>query len=226
MTVSFANVSSTALARDYPPAPWTLWGTCLVGLFAVRAAAVEPLVPEPLRLLRLPVGLASGYIAVGRFGPGSTFEYSQLLAGVLVRHKNRIAPYLTHIAMDQDRPQRGARDLWHLMGQRWQFQWDFDDPVASSVQVWDGVRLVCRMQDVPINARLWPLKWNTPLINVLEEQELALIGGHFQVKMARVAWKFQPGPDGPLMPLKPVGPLLTLVIKGQAAIQPLQPIEA
>lgn len=215
---------TTALARDYPPAPWTQWGSALIATFAVRAEAVAALVPPPLTLLSLPGGLALAYLSVWRFGPGSTLEYSELVAGVVVRHGMRPGPYVTHIAVDSARSQRAGRELWHLPKQLWRFEWDFSPP-QTSVRVWDGIRLVCAMSEVPLNARLWPLRTNLPFLNPIEDT-MALLVGDAHVRVARVPWRLQLGPEGPLALFKPVGPLLTAVLKGRIHIQPLQPLDS
>lgn len=215
---------TTALARDYPPPPWTLWGSALVASFAVRAEAVAPLVPAPLKLVSIPGGLAIGYLAVCRYGPGSTLEYSELIAGVLVRHGLRPGPYVSHIAVDSHRSQRAGRELWHLPKQLWRFEWHLQPP-QTSVRVWDGIRLVCAMSEAPHSTRLWPLRANLPFLNPIDDA-IALLVGDADVRVAWVPWRLQIGPDGPLTAFQPVGPLLTAAVKGRIHVHPLQPLES
>ncbi len=207
----------------YPPPPWLLWGSALVAVFSVRAADAEALVPAPLSLVRVPGGLAAGYLAVMRYGAGSTLEYSELIAGVLVRHKTRFGPFVTHIGVDSQPAQRAGRELWYLPKQRWHFEWAFDQPEAS-VQVWDGIRLVCAISQVPRNARMWPLRTSTTFLN-LRGQDVGTITGNFDIRITSTPWRLQPGPDGPLMPLKPASRVLTFVARGVAQLQGLEIVE-
>lgn len=213
-----------ALARDYPPPPWTLWGSALVASFAVRAEAVAPLIPSSLKLVTIPGGLAIGYLAVCKYGPGSTLEYSELIAGILVRHGMRPGPYVTHIAVDSPRSQRGGRDLWHLPKQLWRFEWELEPP-QTTVRVWDGVRLVCVLSEAPHAVRLWPLRMSLPFLNPIDDA-VALLVGDADGRIARVPWRLQLGPDGPLTAFEPVGPKLTAVVKGRIHVHPLQPLDA
>lgn len=213
---------NTALTRDYPPAPWMLWGSMLAASFAIRAEAVAALVPPALKLVRVPGGLTMGFLAVCRYGPGSTLEYSELLAGVLTRHGARPGPYVTHIAVDNPRSQRGGYALWRLPKQLWRFDWEFD-PLQTSVQVWDGLRLVCVISGVPANARLWPMRTRVPFLQPLDDG-VALLVGDAEGRVAWKPWRLQLNPDGPLAAFKPVGPLLTTVARGRVRIEPLQPL--
>lgn len=218
--------TSTPLARDYPPAPWTMWSSVVFASFAVRAKAVASLVPPPLELMRMPGGLALAYLAVGRHDPPSTIESSELLAGVLVRHASRLAPapHVLYNGVDNRRSQRGGYALWHLPRQLWQFEWH-TGTIEHQVHIWDGTRLVCSISKIPIKTRLLPVSFRTTLLNVIEEGEVALIVADLKVRIARAAWQFQPGPDGPLAAFKPVGPMISSIVKGYAQLEPLQPLE-
>jgi hypothetical protein len=211
----------TVLSRIYyPPAPWLLRGSALAATFAVRAEAVAGLVPEPLKLVRVPFGLAMGYIGVARYSIGSTLEYSELVAGVVARYQNHIGPYVTHIGVNRSIAQRAGRELWYLPKQLWHFEWVFDQP-ETSVRIWDGVRLVCSISEAPLEATFWPFRNRLSFLN-LRGTDVALIPGDFNLGLATLTCKLQIGPDGPLTPLKPVGPLVTVAAKGTVEVLPLQ----
>ncbi len=217
------SVERTALlTHGYPPPPWTLWGSALAASFLVRSSAVEDLVPPPLKLLTLPGSRAFGQLAIARYGPGSTLEYSELIATVLVRHGVRIASYVTHIAVDNFRSQCGGREIWHLPKQFWRFEWHLEPPEAS-IRVWDGVRLVCSLTRAPLNARFWPVRTRLPVL-VPTGEKVSLLLSEIDARFARVAWQLQPGPDSPLAAFKPAGRLLTTAMKGRLHIPALQPL--
>jgi hypothetical protein len=207
----------------YPPPPWLLHGSALVATFPVRAAAVEAFTPAPLSLMRLPGGLAMGYLGVARYVPGSTLSYSELVAGVLVRHRTRFAPYITHIGVDSEPSQRAGRELWYLPKQLWQFEWELEQPEIG-VRVWDGIRLVCAISGAPANARLLPLQMGLTFLN-LRGTDAATFKGDFALRMAPRAWKLQIGPDGPLVPLAPAGRTFSFVIKGAVTLHGLHVLE-
>lgn len=210
----------TALARNYPPAPWTLRGSALLAMFAVRAADVAALVPPPLTLVTLPGGLATAYIAFGRYGPGSTLEYNEVIAGLFVRHGLRPGPCVTHIAADSLRSQQGSREIWRLPKQIYQFEWETDD-LRAALRVWRGVTLVCSATEIPLNARMLPLRSNVPFLHVADG-EPALLRGDFDLRVSRVPWELQIGPDGPLQAFAPVGRVFTSVARGSVTVQPLR----
>ncbi len=213
---------TTTLTRGYPPPPWTLWGSALAASFLVQSSAVEGLVPPPLKLLKLPGSRAFGQLAIARYGAGSTLEYSELIATVLVRYGVRIASYVTHIAVDNSRSQRGGHEIWHLPKQFWRFEWNLEPPEAG-VRVWDGARLVCAINRAPLNARFWPIRTRLPVL-VPTDEGVSLLSSEIDARFARVAWQLQPGPDGPLAGFKPAGRLLTTAMKGRLHIPALQPL--
>jgi hypothetical protein len=214
----------TELARlYYPPPPWRLYGSALLASFRVQAETVAPLVPAPLSLVRLPGGLVTGYLAVWRYSAGSTLQYSELLAGVLARHRTRIAPYVTHAGVDSQPAQRAGRELWYLPKQLWQFEWTFDQP-ETAVRVWDGIRLVCTISGVPTNAHFWPLHTSVTFLNT-RGTAAATITGKFDLGVAPAPWQLQIGSDSPLVPLKPAGRLLTFALKGSADVEALHVLE-
>lgn len=213
-------MASKALVLDYPPAPWTLQGSALTAAFPVRAEAAAALVPAPLSLVSLPGGLAMAFLGVARYGPGSTLEYSELVAGLVVRHGVRVGPYVSHIAVDNQRSQRGGIELWHLPKQLWRFEWELDTE-QSTVRVWDGVLLVCTISEAPASARLWPLRLTVPFLQPVGAN-VALLNAEFALRTNRAPWQLQIGPSGPLTALRPAGPLLTTVARGQVVIPALE----
>lgn len=211
----------TELARFYyPPPPWVLRGSGLIATFRVQAEQVRALVPEPLSLVSLPGGLAMGYLAVWRYGAGSTLEYSELLAGVMARHRLRFGPYVTHIGVNTRPSQRAGRELWYLPKELWEFDWTFGEQ-TTEVRVWDGARLICVVGGAPSNARFLPLRTSLTFLN-LRGTQVATIKGDFDVGIAPVPWDLQIGPDGPLLALTPAGRRLSFALKGVAEVQPLE----
>lgn len=218
------GASRASLVRSYPPPPWTLSGSFLFAGFPVRAAAVADFAPSPLKLVSLPGGLALGAIGVGQYGPGSTLEYSELIAGVMVRHGLRPGLYVVHIGVDSLQSQQGGRELWRLPKQLWRFEWEIG-PRQVGVRVWNGVTLVCTMSGAPRNARLWPLRAS---LNAFSGQGAAagVFTSDCDLRVNRASWRLQIGPDGPLTAFAPAGPLLTAAGRGMATVQPLQPLDA
>ena len=93
------------------------------------------------------------------------------------------------------------------------------------MRVWEGSRLICTISRIPVKTRLFPISLRVTLFNTIEEDEAGMMVADLKVRIAKVSWEFQPGPDGPLAELKPVGPLITSVVKGNAQFEPLQPME-
>ncbi len=216
-----SSMQPTDLARiHYPPPPWVQWGSMLISTFLVAAANVEPFIPPPLNLLVLPGNLAMGYVAVSRYTSGSTRTYSEVLAGAIVRYKNRYGPFVTQSGVDDVQAQVGGQAIWNLPRQPWRFAWEFDEH-ETRVQVWDNVRLVLRITDVPPQTRLYPASFKASILNTVGEQA-ALIPGTYMLRASPIRWTFQLPPDSPLAYLRPSTPVATMIVKGVADIDALK----
>jgi hypothetical protein len=75
---------------------------------------------------------------VGRYGPGSTLEYSELIAGVVVRRGWRIGLRVTHIYVDSEASLEGGRAIWGLPKELAEFDWS-----EAGVTVTQGTRRIC-----------------------------------------------------------------------------------
>lgn len=213
----------TALSRvSYPPPPWLLYGSALFASFRVQAERVAALIPPPLSLIRIG-SLAAGYLFVARYGPGSTLEYSELIAGTTVRYGRRFGLFVTHIGVDSQVSQRGGQELWYMPKHLWQFEWG-NAPPETQVRVWDGTRLVCTLSGAPLKATFWTLHTSLTFLN-LRGSDVAIITSEFDVGVAPIPWEFQLGPDGPLTPLTPIGRLVTFALKGGIEVQALHVLE-
>lgn len=213
------------LARvHYPPPPWVQWGSMLIASFLLPAARVAEIIPPPLSLLTVPGNLAMGYIAVSRYTSGSTRTYSEVLAGAIVQYKNRYGPYVTQSGVDDVQAQVGAQQIWNLPRQPWRFEWEFDER-ETRVRVWDDVRLVLSITDVPPQTRLYPASFNASILNTVGEQA-AIIPGSYMLRASPVTWKLQLPPDSPLAYLRPSTPTATLIVKGVADIDALELLPA
>lgn len=205
----------------YPPPPWLLQGSALFATFGVPLERIEQLgtvLPEPLSLVSLPGRVAMGYLLINRYTFGSTLEYSELIAGLVVRRGYRLGPYILQAGVDNERAQRAWRDLWRLPRQLWHFAWNFSQP-ETSVQVWDGLRLVCTLSGIPQKTRLFPLSLTTSTYAQVGGQ-LVTLPSDLSVRVARTTWHLQVGPDGPLATLQPASHLVTFVVKGMVELQP------
>ncbi len=212
---------ATSLARiTYPAPPWVLWGSMLVATFLLRADAVRERIPDPLQLITLPGGFAMGFIAVSRYTAGSTREYSEVLAGTVVRYHNHYGPFITESGVDDRQAQMGGQEIWKLPRQLWRFDWEFDER-ETRVRVWDGVRLVLQISDVPTQARLFPSSLHASMLNAVAGQA-ALIPGTYMIRATSAAWNLQLPPDSPLAYLRPTSPIATLIIKGVADVDALK----
>jgi hypothetical protein len=203
---------TTAITMDYPPPPWTLMGSVMVAAYPVAADAAAGFVPTPLKLVTAPGGRAMAYLAIARYGPGSTLEYSELIAGFLVRHGARVSPFISHVAVDNPRSMRGGIDHWQLSKRLWGFEWQVGKD-AAEVRVWDGVTLICSISEAPSNARLWPVRMTVPFFNFANGPQL--INCDFALRTTRVPYKVQVGPSSPLTGHHPAGPLLTTIGRGK-----------
>ena len=97
----------------YPPAPWQLTGQLYGSVWAVPFKVFRGELPpdfEPLVGLGW-VGPFAGFVD---YQEGSTLQYHELIAGLLVRLKGswRYAFTVTHMWVDDEASKWGGRELW------------------------------------------------------------------------------------------------------------------
>jgi acetoacetate decarboxylase len=113
----------------WPPAPWTLRGRALhtVQLVPVREVVAREVVPRTVKVVSVLPGFTAGGVYVARYGPGSTLEYSELIAvAALVRRSGRVGIWISDIFVDSDASIAGGRAIWALDKQRAEFEWSDD----------------------------------------------------------------------------------------------------
>jgi hypothetical protein len=107
--------------------------------------------------------------------------------------------------------------MWYLPKHFWRFDWRFSQH-ETSVHVWDGARLVCAVEGVPANTRLFPLRWSSSVLNTYGAV-VGTIPVDLDLRVASVPWELKLSPESPLQPLAPQGRLFTFVLKGVAEVR-------
>lgn len=128
---------------SYPSAPWHLKGCAYVSLHLVDYNKARSHVPSYLDLVSVLPGYTVGGVYVSRYGAGSVLQYSELIVVPgLVKHRNTIGAWISHIYVDNPDSVAGGREIWGLPKEIAQFDWH-DRP---SVVVKQSDRILCAMQ--------------------------------------------------------------------------------
>lgn len=105
----------------------------------VRVRDVAPFVPPGLVIQPVLPGYTVASTLLSYYGPESTLEYNELVvAGALVRHRGRVAPFVTHIYVDSERSVTGGRRMG-LPKELATFDWNGRAPSTARVTRVDGV---------------------------------------------------------------------------------------
>lgn len=98
---------------EYPPAPWRLTGQLYGSVWAVPFKAFRAELPPDFEPL-VELGWLGPFAGFVDYQEGSTLQYHELIAGVLVRLKGswRYAFTVTHMWVDDEASKWGGRELW------------------------------------------------------------------------------------------------------------------
>jgi acetoacetate decarboxylase len=100
---------------NYPPSPWLLTGYATQTLHLVEIDRARQFVPPQLEIVAVLPGktIASTYIS--EYKPGSVLEYNELIiAPALVKNRNKIGGWVSHIYVDNLDSVAGGREIWGL----------------------------------------------------------------------------------------------------------------
>jgi acetoacetate decarboxylase len=174
-------------ALNPPDPPWILDGSGISALDLVRMDRCSGFLPsgvEPVAVL--PKRTVAGFF-VGRYGRGSTLEYSELIAVcALVRAAGRYGFWVSHIYVDHELSRAGGRQIWGLPKELAEFDW-----TEGGVTV--------RRSGVPLLDVSWrwpvpgiPLRGWVPVLSARNGQLMDFRGtGNTRARLVRARWRSQ-----------------------------------
>lgn len=135
-----------------PPLPWSLRvrGEAVVSVHAVDAVRARRLVPRQLKLLPIWPGRGVAGVWLAEYGPGSTLQYRELMAGCAVLWRGRPAVWVTHVFVDSRPSLVGGREQ---LGVPKQMAW-FRERTGGRVEVTGERGAVCALR-LRRPVRLW-----------------------------------------------------------------------
>lgn len=127
---------------NYPAAPWTLKGHAYATLHLIDVARASKFIPTNLEIVQTLPGKTIGGVFLGKYEAGSTLTYGELIvvAG-LVRHRETVGAWISHIYVDNPSSIAGGREIWHLPKEDAQFFWRSSDQGGAIVR--QGERVLC-----------------------------------------------------------------------------------
>ncbi len=126
---------------SYPVAPWQLYGTALQSLHAIDLATARQFVPLDFELVSMLPGKTFGSLYLSVYEAGSTLQYHELIvAPALVRYRDKIGAWISHIYVDNPASVAGGRNIWGLPKELADFTWHDREIVVSQ-----GHNSLCRV---------------------------------------------------------------------------------
>lgn len=108
-----------------PPAPWTLQGEALIGIKLVREDLARRLVPPDARIIRVWPGRTVAMLYLSEYRQSPVGEYREFIfSPALIRRKDRVGFWISHIFVDHQRSLLAGRSIWALPKQEASIQWN------------------------------------------------------------------------------------------------------
>ena len=127
---------------SYPPAPWTLKGYAIQTLHLSSIQRSRIFVPSQLDIISVVPGQTLSGVYLSTYKSGSTMEYNELIVvAALVRYRNQIGAWISHIYVDSEDSVAGGREIWGLPKELAQFTWG-----NNSVSVRQDDQELCRLR--------------------------------------------------------------------------------
>jgi acetoacetate decarboxylase len=127
---------------SYPLPPWTLKGYGFLTLHLVDVVEAKKYLPTDLEVVQVLPGKTIGGVVLGRYEPGSTLTYSELIiVPGLVRQGINIGAWISHIYVDDLNSVAGGREIWGLPKEEAEFFWQ-----EGGVIVEQNNRILCEFK--------------------------------------------------------------------------------
>jgi hypothetical protein len=143
---------------SYPAPPWSLQGFAYFSLHAIEIEKARAFIPPDLEIVPIFPNYTAGGVYISSYRSGSVLEYNELIiAPALVRHRNHVGGWISHIYVDHEDSVRGGREIWGLPKEMAKFQWR-DGEINISQQE----HTLCNfsVRDLPLPIGPW---WRPPL---------------------------------------------------------------
>lgn len=153
------------MRADAPPPPWQLQGAAYLLGWPLSARIARRFVPPAYEIVPLLPGRTAGGLYLGRYGTGSTLEYSELIfCPALVRRQNHVGFWIARIYVDDARSRAGGRRIWGLPKETAHFRWRDDD---RRCDVHLGQELLCSLS-AHRTPSLLPLPLRAPALSTVD----------------------------------------------------------
>ncbi len=127
---------------NYPPAPWNLYGNALQSFHLVDVEKAKAFVPAGLEIISVLPGKTLGCVYLSIYDAQSTLQYHELIVvPALVRYRDKIGVWISHIYVDHLESVGGGRNIWGLPKEMADFTWN-----DQSIKVAQGEHMLCQLQ--------------------------------------------------------------------------------
>ncbi|MBF2067260.1 MAG: acetoacetate decarboxylase family protein [Calothrix sp. C42_A2020_038] len=108
----------------YPMAPWNLQGYAVQTVHLIDTKHVRGLIPSEFEIFSVFPGKTVGGLYVSNYQAGSVLEYNELIViPGLVKYKDKIGGWVSHIYVDNPDSVAGGREIWGLPKELADFTW-------------------------------------------------------------------------------------------------------
>jgi acetoacetate decarboxylase len=109
---------------SYPAPPWHLQGIAYLSLHPIAIGQARTLIPPDLQIIPIFPGYTLAGVYISSYRTGSVLEYNELIiAPAIVRYRNHIGGWISHIYVDNEDSVRGGRGIWGLPKEMAGFHW-------------------------------------------------------------------------------------------------------
>lgn len=193
---------------SYPSAPWQLFGTAVQATYLIDTAIAKRYLPSDLELVSVFPGKTLASVYLSKYDERSTLQYHELIvAPGLVKYRDKIGAWISHIYVDNLDSVAGGRNIWGLPKQMADFSWS-DEQISV---VCDDLPLC----SVEISSRGLPLspfgksKIGGDVFGGLE-RDILLFKGDFTAWLKWIDFRLHIEPASPLAAVNFGLPLLSL----------------
>jgi acetoacetate decarboxylase len=167
--------AQSAQPVTYPPPPWRLSGTVVLGLARVPRRAAQRQLPAGVRPLPVGPGGTLAGLLLASYDARSTLSYNELIAFTAVaRRRGRVGMWVSHVYVDDGASLSGGRAIWRMPKQMAEFRLE-DEAGTAAAEIRQGGQLLARVHVRPPRIR-WPQPVIAPVLSGTAQERLFTLG--------------------------------------------------
>jgi acetoacetate decarboxylase len=185
---------------SYPTPPWHLQGIAYLSLHPIALCQARAFIPSDLQIIPIFPGYTLAGVYISSYRSGSVLEYNELIiAPAIVRYRNHIGGWISHIYVDNEDSIRGGREIWGLPKEMASFHWH-----NGEINISQQEHSLCNfsVRSHPLSIAPWGRPSLTGDCFSQLHNEIAKFKSKFTAKIHLVSTNLQIPPESPFSSLK------------------------